>query len=317
MRLDICLATYNGMPWIKEFLNSLDAQTYGDWRLIVSDDGSRDGTVDWIREHFVHRPRKLVMVERDCVGLGVIRNFQDAIDASDAEYVLLADQDDVWLPNKLDVLYQTIRRVEQGRGAPALVFSDLEVVDEQLRLLDTSWWSFSSTDPAWGTSFCGLICQNVVPGCAMMLNRSLIDLGVPFPPGTLMHDWWLLLVCSAFGKVGYCSDPLVRYRRHVDAHTYWRKEGTVSKLSRYLSGGYAGRRKMKDIYEKTVLQGKSFAEAYGDRLEALEGGSSMSRALNAYIASSGKGWGLRRCLLIKHHLRHVTWLETAKFYMYI
>lgn len=317
-RLDICLATYNGMPWIKEFLSSLDAQTYENWRLIVSDDDSCDGTVEQIRAHFVHSPGKLVVVQRDSTGLGVIRNFQDAIDASNAEYVLLADQDDVWQPNKLERLYQTMRRIEaEQRSMPALVFSDLEVVDEQLQLLDASWWSFSSTSPAWANSFRGMLCQNVVPGCAMMLNRILIDLALPFPPKILMHDWWLLLVCTAFGKVGSCRDSLVRYRRHADAHTYLEQEALVSKLSRCLSGGYAGRRMMKNVYGKTVLQAKSFVNAYGDRLEALQGGWSMRQALDAYIMSSEKGWWQRRWILMQGHFKMASLFQTVKFYLYI
>ena len=311
------MATYNGASWIKDFLNSLDVQTYEDWRLIVSDDNSKDGTIELIKDHFSQNSEKLVIVRRDQAGLGVIKNFQDAIDASNAEYILLADQDDVWRPEKLDVLYQTMRQVEQERGTPALVFSDLEVVDEQLRLLDASWWSFSSAKPTWVTSFRGLICQNVVPGCAMMLNRSLIDLALPFPPGTLMHDWWLLLVCSAFGKVGFCHDSLVRYRRHADAHTYWGKEGFITRLSQHLSARYATRRKTKDIYERTVLQGRSFAEAYGDKLVAVEGGSSMNKALDAYITSLERGWWRRRWLLMINRFRCASLMETVKFYMYI
>jgi len=320
MRLDICLATYNGAPWIGEFLNSLDAQTYANWRLIVSDDDSQDNTVDLIRDHFVNIPGKLMVVERDSVRAGVIKNFQDAIKASDADYILLADQDDVWVPEKIEVLYETMCNVEQGqRNIPTLVFSDLDLVDEQLQSLDRSWLSFSSASPSWAISFGQLLCQNVVPGCSMMLNRSLTDLSLPFPPKIIMHDWWLLLICSAFGKVGFCPDRLVRYRRHIDAHTYLEleQEGPMSRLYRYLSGGFAGRKTMRDMYERTVLQARLFAHTYKNHLEGLHEGGSIQKVLEAYMASLEKGWLLRRWLLMKHHIRYSSLLDTVKFYIYI
>lgn len=318
MRLDVCLATYNGAPWIKEFLNSLDAQTYTNWRLIVSDDDSQDDTIELIREHFVNTPEKLIIVQRKSMHTGVIKNFQDAIEASDADYILLADQDDFWIPKKIEILYETMRNVEQGQhDMPTLVFSNLEMVDEQLQSLDRSWWSFISATPSWATSFKGLLCQNVVPGCTMMLNRSLIDLSLPFPPGIIMHDWWLLLICSTFGKVGFCPDRLVRYRRHVDAHTYLEQEGPLSRINRYLSGGFAGRKKMRDMYERTVLQARLFAHTYKNHFETLHEGSSIQKVLEAYMASSEKGWWLRRWLLMKNHVRYASLIGTVKFYMYI
>ena len=107
--IDICLATYDGAAWVQEFLNSLDAQTYTDWRLVVSDDASKDGTLEIIRIHFTNTPEKLSIVQRERTGAGVVQNFQDAIEASSSEYILLADQDDVWMPEKLRALLAVMR----------------------------------------------------------------------------------------------------------------------------------------------------------------------------------------------------------------
>ena len=139
-RVDICLATYNGAQWIGAFLASLDAQTYTNWRLVVSDDYSADDSLDLINSYFQEKPEKLKIVKRVGGDRGVLQNFQNAIDGSDSKYVLLADQDDIWLPDKIEKLSTAMIDVEREDVVPALVFSDLKVVDEQLVPIHTSWW---------------------------------------------------------------------------------------------------------------------------------------------------------------------------------
>lgn len=313
MKIDICLATYNGAPWIDDFLNSLDAQTYQDWRLLVSDDASIDNTLELIKSHFKNRPDKLLLVQRTITGEGVIKNFQDALDASSAHYILLADQDDVWLPEKLMVLHARMREIEQDRKIPALVFSDLEVVDDHLNTVNKSWWAFMSVKPDWAMSFKGALYQNIVPGCAMMLNRSLLKMTLPLPKGIIMHDWWFLLVCSVFGNVGFCNEKLVRYRRHAEAHTYLDKGGIMSTLRRQ----WGGRELLRKQYAKTVMQAQVFELFFQEKMDAVENGRANCQVLHDYIAVSNAGWWRRRWLLMKNGIHLTSVFRTFRFYIWI
>lgn len=311
--IDICLATYNGSQWINDFLNSLDAQTYTNWRLVVSDDDSQDGTLDLITSHFQSNPDKLSIVQRGRTKQGVVQNFQDAIKTSNAKYVLLADQDDIWLPEKITGLYARMLKNEQGNKVPALIFSDLEVVNEQLLTINNSWWDLASVKPDSARSFKGVLCQNIVPGCSMMLNRSLIEIALPFPKGVIMHDWWLLLVCAAFGKVDYCHEKFVRYRRHAGAHTYFNGGGVMANLLRQ----YTDYEIYRKQYTATILQAQSFEVMFGESMQKLATLHPNRRVLHDYIAASKAGWWRKRWLWIKNGIHLTSMMRTAKFYIVI
>lgn len=311
--IDICLATYDGAAWVQEFLNSLDAQTYTDWRLVVSDDASKDGTLEIIRTHFTDAPEKLSIVQRERTGMGVVQNFQDAIEASSSEYILLADQDDVWMPEKLEALLAVMRKTEQDSKAPTLVFSDLEVVDEQLITLNKSWWKHTSIKPSWALSFKAMLSQNIVPGCAMMLNRSLLDLAMPISKGAVMHDWWYLLVALVFGNVGCSPKQLVRYRRHAGAHTNWERGGLASTLRRQFRGGEI----MRKDYAKTIIQSQAFELEFGKSMGNSEKERANLQALQNYIQASKNGWWKKRLFFIKNRVHLISILQTTKFYMWV
>jgi glycosyltransferase involved in cell wall biosynthesis len=311
--IDICLATYNGAVWIGEFLDSLDAQTHADWRLIVADDASTDGTLDLIRAHFSAMPDKLTVVQRAQTGQGVVQNFADAIDAARSAYVMPADQDDIWVPQKLATMLSAMRRAEQDGSVPTLVFSDLEVVDADLATLDPSWWSHTGIKAHWASSFKTMLSQNIVPGCAMMLNRRLLELAMPMPAGVIMHDWWFLLVALAFGRVDVCSETLVRYRRHPGAHTYWSRGGILSAVRRQYAGIAVTRRN----YANTVTQARAFDLAFGKKLDESAQGRRKRAILRDYIRASTLGWWRKRWLCMRIRVHLVSLLQTTKFYISI
>jgi glycosyltransferase involved in cell wall biosynthesis len=311
--IDICLATYNGAAWIGEFLDSLDAQTHTDWRLVVSDDASSDATLALIRAHFAGAPQRLTVAERPRTGQGVVQNFADALGAAQADYILLADQDDVWAPTKLAAMLELMHRTEQVERAPALVFSDLEVVDGSLATVDSSWWRHTGMKPEWATSFKTMLSQNIVPGCAMMLNRPLLALAMPMQSGVIMHDWWFLLVALAFGRVGVSDEALVRYRRHPAAHTYLNRDGIFASLRRQYSGIAIIRRD----YARTVEQARIFELVYGESLDQSVQGRRQRAILRDYIRASTLGWWRKRWLCMKTRVHLVSVLQTTKFYLCI
>lgn len=306
--IDICLATYNGAKWLEEFLYSLKNQSHQAWRLIVSDDGSSDESLDILKSFFCDEPSRLEVVKRVAIDKGIVRNFNNALVSSRADYILLADQDDVWLPEKLDNLLSVIKQLEGSDKFPALVFSDMVVVDDKLTVLSDSWWSYTRTKPQWALSFRNLLCQNNVPGCAIIINRRLLDYALPIPAEALMHDWWLLLVSAAIGKIAYCQEKTLLYRRHHMAATYIEIGGVLAALRRLVFHGDAIR---KD-FNKTTFQALAFKQIYENKLSGCNLG-----ILEDYIRAPKENWFIKRWLLVKNRIRKPTITASFRFYFWV
>ena len=136
--------------------------------------------------------------------------------ASSADYVCFADQDDVWLPDKVSRTKQAMDQLESrwGTKVPLLVFTDLQVVDEQLNMLYQSFWTYMNIDPDRMDRLPELMVQSVVTGCTAMLNRPLLELSLRMPAGAFMHDRWIGLLASFLGKSSMVRAQTVLYRQH-------------------------------------------------------------------------------------------------------
>jgi len=216
-RVVIVMATYNGGRFIEEQIQSIQAQSYSDWVLYVRDDGSRDDTVQKVLQ--IERADHRVKLVRDELGnQGPIGNFSTLMEFSlerNAGYVFFADQDDVWHAEKIATMLAGVQELELTHGVqtPLLVHCDLAVVNEVLQPIANSFVKFSRLSPT--TADLGLLlCQNQVTGCACLINRALLELACPVPPNVLMHDWWLALLASSTGKIGFVPRQLVNYRQH-------------------------------------------------------------------------------------------------------
>ncbi len=213
MTVDLCLATYQGARHLPSLLTSLQGQSVRDWRLLIRDDGSTDGTRPLLARFAQKEPR--VRLLEGGRRLGASDNFEAVLGASDADYVALVDQDDVWLPGKLASSLARMRALEARHGAvPLLTHTDAQVVDERLEVLAPSLWRWLGSDPAEATTLRRLLVQNVVPGCTMLCNRRLLDAAGRFPPEARHHDWWLILVARVRGQLGAVREPQLLYRQH-------------------------------------------------------------------------------------------------------
>ncbi|NNM68934.1 MAG: glycosyltransferase family 2 protein [Gallionella sp.] len=216
-RVVIAMATYNGGRFIEEQIQSIQAQSYSDWVLYVRDDGSRDDTVQKVLQ--IEREDHRVKLVRDELGnQGPIGNFSTLMEFAlerNADYVFFADQDDVWHAEKIATMLAGMQELELTHDVqtPLLVHCDLAVVNEVLQPIAKSFVQFSRLSPT--TADLGvLLCQNQVTGCACVINRALLELACPVPRDVLMHDWWLALLASSAGKIGFIPKPLVQYRQH-------------------------------------------------------------------------------------------------------
>jgi glycosyltransferase involved in cell wall biosynthesis len=214
--VDILLATYNGERFLAAQLDSIVSQTYDDWRLLVRDDGSTDGTRDILRGYAGDHLERIVVVEDDDQGLGARGNFERLMQHSDARYIMFCDQDDVWLADKISRLLEALRKLEKQHGAdiPLLVHSDLKVVGPDCEELQPSFFAYQRIEPLFGRCVNRLLVQNVVTGCASIFNRTLLERALPIPADAAMHDWWLALVAASFGRVAHVPETTVLYRQH-------------------------------------------------------------------------------------------------------
>jgi len=218
--IDVVLASCNGQAYIQQQIESIQhCVGYADLvvRLLVVDDASTDATAAIVMR-LAQDDSRIVFVPAVGRRLGCVMNFARGLELSTAPYIMLSDQDDVWLPQKIIKSLARLQCCEQQYGVerPALLFTDLKVVDDKLSVIANSFWSYQSGSATWSTCFKNLLVQNVAAGCTMLFNRALIGKATPIPKQALMHDWWLLLVARVFGEVVYISEPMGLYRQHGD-----------------------------------------------------------------------------------------------------
>lgn len=200
----ILLATYNGSEYIREFLESLLAQTYTDFKLIVRDDGSTDDTLEIIRNYSSRIKIDFIATN---ARLGPAKSFFELITHAndDFDFYFFADQDDYWHKSKIE---RAVEKLSADKENVALYCSRLEYVDENLAHIK---YSIIPRVVALENA----LVENIATGCTIALTRPARRLIVDYPPGRIiMHDWWFYMVNAAFGKVIYDRFPSIKYRQH-------------------------------------------------------------------------------------------------------
>ena len=214
--IQILLATYNGVPYLQEQLASLEKQTNQDFTLLVSDDGSTDGTPELLRRYAAKWPGRLTFAPAPAPFGNARDNFFWLMKNCNAHYLLFCDQDDVWKQEKIQQTLLCLRELEKGDPSiPVLAFADLTPVDEQLNPIAPSLMEMQHQD-ASKIDFRRLLFQNIITGCTMGVNKAAVELALQCacPQEVIMHDWWLGLVAAAFGNVGYLDERIMLYRQH-------------------------------------------------------------------------------------------------------
>lgn len=258
--IDILMATYNGMPYLREQIESIIGQTYADWNLLISDDCSSDETVAVIEE-YVQRDSRIKLVSSESRYGCAKSNFINLVKYSSAEYAMFCDQDDVWLPNKIELTIGCMHELEKSheRAAALLVFTDMFVVDENLSVIADSFEALSNIDPE-RVLFRQLLAQSVGAGCTMMINRVLIGLlnESSDVENMIMHDWWASLIAACFGSIGHVAVSTSLYRQHSDNSVGAVEYAPIRKLVDHTS--------MVDSVLGTFLQAESFRKQFGPRM---------------------------------------------------
>lgn len=214
--ISIVLCTYNGKNYIKEQLNSIYNQTLLPNEIIICDDRSTDNTIEIIKNWIIDKKTsidiKIIVNEEQ---LGPIKNFEKGLLLSRGSYIFFCDQDDIWLPCKIEKTYTKMKEMETLYGdIPLLVHTDLMVVDKHLRLINYSMFQSQGLKNAEKYPLKTLLVQNYITGCTMMINKIAKQESLPFPNKIIMHDWWMGLIVAATGKIGFINEPTIKYRQH-------------------------------------------------------------------------------------------------------
>jgi len=290
-RVEILMATYNSADYLAPMLASLVAQDHDDFHLVISDDGSTDDTLDIVNAHAPQFRHPVTVLRQSPPTGSAMANFGLLMAQSRGSHVFLADHDDIWLPGKVANGLRDLKAAEATAGAdtPILYHSDLEVIDAAGRVTHPSFWTFKRSDPTAAQNFGAALIQPAVTGCAMAMNAALIRRALPIPDRALMHDWWLTLVASAFGRVIHDATPQIQYRIHGRNLSRPRQVGVLQAL-RQIERIPQLRRGMR----RRLDQGRAFHDRFADDLPAP-----IARQA-AQFAALGQSWpGLRQLRMIR------------------
>ena len=342
--ITVLVASYNGSRYIKQQLDSILAQDEKDIHILVSDDCSADGSGELLKEYEErHRDRILVLFRRKPSGgaaahfLKLLKLMADAAHGPEeqpqhgsllpeyevtksqlahlgrlagADYFMLSDQDDVWMPQKARMLSDKMKEMERkpGRGnVPLLVHSDLTVTDEELRPIADSFFRYQKISPE-RTRLPQLLVQNNVTGGAVMVSRSMLPYLKEIPGVCLMHDAWLALIASCFGEIGWVDRPLYYYRQHGGNTLGAEKGDSLDSVRTRVKDGSSAR----ENYRRMFGQADSFYHMFYSRLNREQ-----QETLEAFIRLPRCGRLGKMGLIVKYGFTKNTLVRTLGQMLFI
>ena len=213
--VDILLAAYNGEKFIRKQIDSILAQDFHEWILYIRDDYSTDSTPEILNQYEKEHPEKIRIIKDTLGNLGFCKNFKRLMHFSTNQYIMFCDQDDIWKNDKISSELSCIKQLETThKHTPALVFSDLEGIDENDNLIFESFIQKNDYEVI-PILFSKLLFRNIVTGCTVMINRPLLSCILQMRDSVDCHDHWSVLMCLLNGgEIGYLSKPTVSYRQH-------------------------------------------------------------------------------------------------------
>ena len=262
-QISIALASFNGERYIHEQIDSILSQSFQDFELIISDDGSKDATPKIICD-YAKKDRRIKPILNQ-QNLGFKRNFERAIRNCNGNFVALSDQDDVWYPNHLEVLLKNI-------GESDLCAGDADMVDEN-NVARGETLSFADgvhlVPPMHKIIWRLMFIQNPLQGASMLLRRDFLDKVLPIPDGVPTHDRYFTACATCHKGAVYIQQPITRYRQHGNNVTALchNKQGKkiipLAKILTFISGSF---RPQTD----RILLCKRLTALFGENVEVQE-----------------------------------------------
>ena len=311
VKVTILLSTYNGSKYLREQLDSLLAQSYSNIEIIARDDGSSDEMLQILRSYNI---QFMPIVEN----LGAKGSFSTLLDFAlshtQADYFMFCDQDDVWNSDKVEKTLAKMKSMEKEFGNfPLLVHTDLEIVDVSLKTIEPSMWAYEYNFP-YKNSLSRLLMQNTVTGCTVMINRALAKKCLNIPDTAVMHDWWVGLVASHFGKIGYVEEATIKYRQH-GKNSIGVSAFKVNVAQHVLGLIYGGVFRDKDYIKQlqvNIDQANAFLQVFHKELD-----DKTKDMLIDFTSLEIKSFWQRRLIILKHKLLRQGFLRNIGLFLKI
>lgn len=205
--ISVVMCTYNGEKYLKQQIDSILAQTYKNIEIIIVDDVSSDNTWQILEQY--QQNNNNVFIYKNEKNLGYVKNFEEGLKKTKGELIAMSDQDDIWLPEKLELQ-------EKNIDDAILIYHDSALVDKNGEYLHKNISSVINMYE--GDNCLALIFDNCVSGHTILMKRELLNFIFPFSKDTF-HDGWIAFVALAIGKIKYLPNLLVQYRQHEKSIT--------------------------------------------------------------------------------------------------
>lgn len=312
--ISVFVAAYNGEKYIRQQLESIAFQNMDgveeELEIIISDDCSNDGTLKVLQEfqrEISKETQKRVSVkitEHQKPSGSAQGNFFRMFREWDrkSSYIMLSDQDDVWMEDKVKKLYIKMKALEEAHGThtPILLHTDAQVTDESLNVLHKSLFAFQNISPE-RNRLNQLLVQNNVTGGTVMMNRSLALLLTREPEICLMHDAWIALVASAFGVTGWVAEPLSKYRQHGNNTLGAESASSLAPMVKRLRDKSASR----ENYRRMFGQAACLLSMFSDKLTGEQ-----KKMLTAFADMKRMGRIRKIITVFRFGFTKNTWLRT-------
>jgi glycosyltransferase involved in cell wall biosynthesis len=309
IKVTILLATYNGAKYVEEQLDSILQQTHANWELLIRDDKSSDATSQIVARYQARYPEKIFLINDSLGNLGSALNFNALLQLAskgNAKYIMLCDQDDFWLPDKVAYTLASMRSLEDryGEDFPLLIHTNFHYASADLKIIKATqnFQASRITD----LNLCHLLAQNPVYGCTTVLNRKLVDVIGAIPSIAENHDYWIAMVASAFGKIHYLDKKTILYRQHgKNISGSYNDSSLINRFRRII----IQRKPIKDA-ENKMLMAEAFKNKYQGSLteeQTLMIDDFIDFSKNKHISSFFKN--------LEHGVRRQTLMQTILFYI--
>jgi glycosyltransferase involved in cell wall biosynthesis len=275
-KVSIALAVYNGEKYLPQLLASLQSQTTKPYELVVLDDCSNDRSLEIIKAFPLSFEKRILSNEKN---MGPVYTFKKLAQLCRGNFIAFCDQDDIWLPQKIELSLFEIKGIDTN--IPAIVFSDLSVIDEEGNLLHHSFWKLRSTKPE-NFSIVDILFGNIVTGCASIINKAMAIEFEKMPLYVMMYDHWGALIGYSFGRYSFIREPLILYRAHGSNVTDKHKASFVKNFISEFKNGEA-------YLQKNIQQAIEFKKIYSSQLNEKD-----LKELSSFIALEHRSFFYKR-----------------------
>lgn len=273
-KVHIIMAAYNGEAYIKEQIMSIRENTYTDWMLWIFDDGSTDNTPEVVKKLVEEDTERIHYIIND-TNKGVTLNFLEGVKTVAGyngvwnetgainQYFMFCDQDDVWMPDKIEKTLKTMKRFEKKYSSklPLVIYTDAMIADENLCALAPSFHKSNHLNTA-KVDLGHILMENKLIGCTMMFNSALVKKLTVLPTHARYHDWWIGLLGAAFGHIVYLPHPTIYYRQHErnvvgnqDFTGYVKKRiGALKEQKRAINANVRQAQEFYEIYKESMCE---------------------------------------------------------------